>query len=234
VSGAFHSALMQSAAVNGVDDTHTGTVTELIDKLITDRRDLQFALTGGATQQFAAYETKPLPYAIERELRWILFRADCISIGLLKALHAGFEQEKMMSYAQQTDDFFKEIRKVKSKVKKNIKKNAQDEQLSSGMPIPDPTPTPPNLTDSADEPCGLDPNYRHRDLCPDAQDAFWFFESMKRNGFMAGGIVNLNRRMYLAGGMAKQIAMMRMVRCCQYRYCSRITEPSHVPGLMRS
>lgn len=65
---------------------------------------------------------------------------------------------------------------------------------------PEPTRSAQNQTDQADDPRGLDPNYRHHDMCSDGQDVFGFFESLNRNGFMAGGIINLNRRMYLAGG----------------------------------
>ncbi len=190
---------LHSVAENGVDETNTDTGTELADRLITCRRNLQFALTGGQvlikSRSFTEDETKPLPHGIELELRWVLFRADCISIDLLKNLHAGFDQEKIMSHARQIDDFVSEVRAAKSKIKKNIKKNAG---LSSSIPLP--APTAPSLTDLKDDPHDLNPDYSHRDMCSDSQYVMWYFESLNRNGFMAGGIINLNRRMYLAGG----------------------------------
>lgn len=46
----------------------------------------------------------------------------------------------------------------------------------------------------------LEPDYSHRNMCSDSQDVMGYFESLRRNGFMEGGIISLNQRAYLAEG----------------------------------
>lgn len=64
----------------------------------------------------------------------------------------------------------------------------------------EPAQSTQNQTDQADDPRGFDPDYTHHDMCEDGQDVSGFVESVSRNGFMAGGIINLNRRAYIAEG----------------------------------
>lgn len=61
-----------------------------------------------------------------------------------------------------------------------------------------------NQTDQADDPHGFDPDYSHHDMCADGQDVSGFVESISRNGFMAGGIINLNRRAFIAEGVSER------------------------------
>ncbi|MFA5016181.1 MAG: hypothetical protein WC504_01440 [Methylobacter sp.] len=68
----------------------------------------------------------------------------------------------------------------------------------------EPAQSTQNQTDHADDPRGFDPNYTHHDMCEDGQDVSGFVESISRNGFMAGGIINLNRRAYIAEGDSKR------------------------------
>lgn len=65
---------------------------------------------------------------------------------------------------------------------------------------PGPSQSAQNQTNQVEEPRGFCPDYSHHDMCSDSQDVMGYFESLSRNGFMAGGIINLNRRAYLVEG----------------------------------
>jgi hypothetical protein len=73
-------------------------------------------------------------------------------------------------------------------------------QNNKAVQQPEPIQAPQNKTDQAYDPGSFDPDYRHHDMCSDEQDVMGFFESLNRNGFMAGGIINLNRRAFLTEG----------------------------------
>jgi hypothetical protein len=81
-----------------------------------------------------------------------------------------------------------------------IRRIYQLAQNNKAVQQPEPIRPAQNQTEQSYDLGGFDPDYRHHDMCSDEQDVIGFFESLNRNGLMAGGIINLNRRAFLIEG----------------------------------